>query len=71
MTVGDVAERLHCSKRTIHGLTSAREIPHRRLPGTRRCLFLEADLAAWEAGAPLEVVELRGGGRIVRPNAKR
>jgi excisionase family DNA binding protein len=58
LLVADVAERLHCSTRTIHGMTSAREIPHRRLPGQRRCLFLAADLERWEGSCPLEVVEL-------------
>jgi excisionase family DNA binding protein len=67
LLVEDVAERLHCSTRTVHELTRLREIPHRRLPGSRRCLFLEADLAAWENGAQLELVELPRGGRIVKP----
>lgn len=69
LLVEDVAARLRCSTRKVHELTRCREIPHRRLPGSRRCLFLEADLAAWEAGAELEVVELAREGRLVRPSS--
>lgn len=65
----DVVERLRASLRTVHELARLREIPHRRLPGTRRLLFLETELEAWEAGAELEVVELPRGGRVVRPAA--
>ena len=67
MTVNEVAERLRCSVRTIHELTRFSEIPHRRIPGGRRCLFLAAELAAWEEGVPLEEIPLPRGGRIVRP----
>jgi hypothetical protein len=70
MLVPDVAERLHCSVRSVHERTRLLEIPHRRLPGSRRCLFLEGDLEAWEAGAPLVVEELPRGGRVVRPRVK-
>jgi excisionase family DNA binding protein len=70
LTVEAVAARLHCSPRKVHELTRLREIPHRRLPGARRCLFLEAELAAWEGGAELEVVELPRGGRVVRPKGR-
>jgi hypothetical protein len=67
LLVEDVAARLHCSARTIHELTRTLAIPHRRLPGSRRCLFLVAELEAWEDGAELEVRELGRGGRIIRP----
>jgi hypothetical protein len=66
----DVAERWHCSIRTVHERTRLREVPHRVLPGSRRVLFVAADLDAWEAGAPLEAVELPRGGRVVRPRGK-
>ena len=69
LRVEDVADRLHVSRRTVHELTRTAAIPHRRLPGHRRCLFLEAELAAWEDGASLEVLEQPRGGRIVRPKA--
>lgn len=67
ITVPEVAERLHCSTRTIHELTRTGGIPHRRLPGSRRCLFLVSDLEAWEAGATLDVRDLPRGGRVVVP----
>jgi len=63
----DVAFLLGCKVRTVHELTRERRIPYRILPGTRRCLFAADELRAWSDGAPLEVVELDGGGRIVRP----
>lgn len=67
LTVEDVAARLRCSTRSVHEWTRLGEIPHRRLPGQRRCLFLLAELEAWEDGAKLETVDLARGGRIVRP----
>jgi excisionase family DNA binding protein len=70
LRVEDVAERLRCSTRSVHELTRTNAIPHRRLPGTRRCLFREDELAAWEDGAALDVVELTRGGRVVRPSAR-
>lgn len=69
LVVEDVAQRLRCSRRTVHELTRTLSIPHRRLPGCRRCLFREDELEAWEAGAPLEVIARPGGGRIVRPKS--
>ncbi len=66
LRVEDVAIRLHCSIRTVHELTRLARIPHRRLPGSRRCLFREDELRVWEDGTQLELIELRGG-RIVRP----
>jgi excisionase family DNA binding protein len=67
LLVEDVARRLRCSRRTVHELTRTCSIPHRRLPGGRRCLFREDELEAWEEGAPLEVIETARGGRVVRP----
>jgi hypothetical protein len=71
LLVEDVCARLHVKPRTVHEWTRLREIPHRKLPGSRRCLFLEAELVAWEAGAQLEVVNLPRGGRVVRPKGTR
>jgi hypothetical protein len=68
LLVEDVARRYHCSTRRVHELTRTNAIPHRRLPGSRRCLFLPAELDAWDNGAALDVRELDRGGRIVRPN---
>jgi excisionase family DNA binding protein len=67
LVVSEVAERLRCSTRSIHELTRTNRIPHRRLPGGRRLLFLEAELREWENGAPLEVFHRPEGGRAVRP----
>jgi hypothetical protein len=67
LTVEDVAERHLCSLRSIHELTRTLAVPHFKRPGTRRCLFRQDWLEAWEAGAELEVVELPRGGRVVRP----
>jgi excisionase family DNA binding protein len=69
LLVEDVARRLRCSRRTVHELTRTCAIPHRRLPGGRRCLFREDELEAWEGGAPLEVIETARGGRVVRPKS--
>jgi len=64
--VEEVAKRLHVTPRTVHELTRTAAIPHRRLPGARRCLFREDELTAWENGAALEHVTQPRGGRIVR-----
>lgn len=69
LTAEQVASRLHCSIRSVHELTRTGRIPHRRLAGQRRVLFVEAELVAWEDGASLETRELAGGGRVVRPVA--
>jgi excisionase family DNA binding protein len=61
----EVAEFLRCSVRRVHELTRRRAIPHRRVPGTRRCLFVERELHLWLDGAELDVVELPDHGRIV------
>lgn len=66
LTTEDVAQRYGISRRTIHELTRSGRIPHRILPGTRRCLFDEQSLAQWEDGAELERVDLPNGGRIIR-----
>lgn len=69
LTTEQVADMLHMSLRTVRERTRTSTIPHRRLPGQRRCLFLEHELAAWLDGADLEVTELAGGGRVVRPRS--
>jgi excisionase family DNA binding protein len=63
----EVAARLRCSVRTVHELTRLGLIPHRLLPGSRRCLFREDELEAWETRSPLEKLDLCRGGRLVRP----
>ncbi len=69
LRVEDVAELLGVSKRTVHELTRTGRIPHRILPGCRRCLFEREWLTAWADGAELERVDLAAGGRVVRPRA--
>jgi len=69
VTVEQVAELLHISTRTVHSLVSRRQLPHRRIAGTRRVLFVPAELEARANGAELEVLELPRGGRVVRPKA--
>jgi excisionase family DNA binding protein len=64
-----VAELLGLSVRTVHELTRKREIPFRRIPGTRRCLFVKEEVIAWvDAGGtlPLQVVEGERGAVVVR-----
>jgi excisionase family DNA binding protein len=71
LTVEEVAELLRCSRRSVHGLTAARALPHRKLAGTRRLLFVEDEVRAFvEAGTTLETIELKDGGRLVRPIGK-
>lgn len=65
--VQDVMVRLDCSERTVHELTRTLAIPHRKLPGAKRLLFLLSELEAWEDGAELEVIQRARGGRVVRP----
>ena len=67
LITAEVADRLRCSTRTVHELTRSGRIPHRRLPGSRRCLFRVDELEAWETGVALRVVEPKTGGRIVVP----
>ena len=50
--VEDVAELLGCSKRIAHKRARLAETPHRKPPGARRLLFLEAEVRAWLDGAP-------------------
>ena len=67
----DVAETLGLSRSTVQEQMGKGLIPHRRLPGTRRCIVPLEDFRAWLDGAELETVALANGGRIVRPIAKR
>ncbi len=68
LTVEEVAELLRTSPRVIHERTRLRQIPHRRLPGTRRCLFVREEVELYVTDQPdLEIIELDRGGRIVRP----
>jgi hypothetical protein len=57
----------HRSPRSIGELVSKRAIPHLRHGGTRRVLFVPAELDAWDKGAELEELKLANGSRRVRP----
>jgi excisionase family DNA binding protein len=67
LVVADVAELVGASVRTIQARAGRGEIPHRRIGGCRRLLFVEAEIAAWIDGAELEKIETPNGGRVVRP----
>jgi predicted DNA-binding transcriptional regulator AlpA len=55
------------SKWTIYEMTRTGSVPHRKLAGRRGLLFPLDELEAWEDGAPLETLNLVGGGRVCRP----
>jgi excisionase family DNA binding protein len=63
----DVAGLLGCSVDTVQRRAAANEIPHRRIGGTRRLLFVPDEIHAWIDGVVLERVDAPNGGRIVRP----
>jgi hypothetical protein len=68
ITVSDVASRYQCSSWTIHERARHGLIPHRKFSaGSSRLLFVPAELDLYDAGAELEGIDLKGGGRIVRP----
>ena len=69
LTVEQAAALVNCSPRTIHEHARRAQIPHRRIGGTRRLLFLEHELHAWVDGAELEHVATANGGRAVRVKA--
>lgn len=66
-TVEQTAAHLHVSVRTIREWTRTGRVPHRKLPGQRRCLFIPSELEAWVNGAELHRTDLPDGGRIVKP----
>ena len=66
LTTEQAAELLCVSTRTVRGQAAALAIPHRRIGGTRRLLFLEEELRAFVDGAELEAIETKLGGRVVR-----
>jgi hypothetical protein len=70
LTVPEVAARYRAEVNWVHKQTRKTDppaIPHLKRPGMRGVLFPLEDLDAWDAGAPLEVVQLPDGGRRVRP----
>ena len=69
-TVEQVAARTNQSVRWVHERTRNRELPCRRLPGSRRILFVPEEVDAFiDAGGTqeLEVIEGQRGGFVVRP----
>ncbi|HEY7114949.1 MAG TPA: helix-turn-helix domain-containing protein [Tepidisphaeraceae bacterium] len=54
---------------TIYEMTRTGTIPHRKIAGRRGLLFPVEELEAWEDGAPVETINLAGGGRVCRPVA--
>jgi hypothetical protein len=71
LLVEDVAKLLGCSVRSVHERARLHQLPHRRLGGTRRLLFLEDELRAVIDGAELEVVKTASGGRVVKPVSRK
>jgi hypothetical protein len=68
--VEQVAERWHCSTRSVQERIARGEIPHVKLPAMRRILLPIDQIEAYEAGdVEIERVELRGAGRICRPQS--
>jgi predicted DNA-binding transcriptional regulator AlpA len=66
----DVAQLVGCSVRSVHEHARLGKIPHRRIGGTRRLLFIEEEITAWVDGAELERIETPQGGRVVRPKGR-
>jgi excisionase family DNA binding protein len=60
---------LGVSRSTVQEWLGRYLIPHRRLPNTRRCIIPRADFEQWLEGCELEVTQLAGEGRIVKPKA--
>ena len=73
LLVEDVMSKFGVGRRTVHGWTSARTIPCRRIAGTRRIFFIEEELDEWiDAGGSLrlEITEQPNGGLVVRPKGQ-
>lgn len=67
LTTSEAAAYLRTSVRALHEFTRARRVPCRKLAGHRKILFTRTELDAYLNGAPLEAVDLPGGGWRVRP----
>ncbi len=66
LTTQEAAELLRRSVVTVQRQAHAGRLPHVRRGGTRRLLFVPAEIESYMAGAELERLELPDGGRIVR-----
>jgi excisionase family DNA binding protein len=69
LSLDQAARLLGLSAYTVRTRAAVGEIPHRKLAGSSRILFLEAELVAWVDGAELERVDTRDGARVVRPKS--
>jgi hypothetical protein len=67
VTVEQAADIVGIGVRRLRERAALGQVPHRRISGTRRLLFLPDELAAWADGAELETIRTAGGGRVVRP----
>ena len=67
LTMEAAAEWLGWSVRTLGERVRLRQAPHRKPPFARKVLLYESELRAWLDGCELEVVELNGNGRVVKP----
>jgi excisionase family DNA binding protein len=67
--VDEVAAMLDMSRWSVYDKTRTGAIPHRKPPGSRKVLFVEAEIRAWVDGADLEVFNTAGGGRVCKPVA--
>jgi len=60
---------LGVSVRTLGERVRLRQVPHRRPPFARKVLLYPEELREWLDGAELEIRELPGNGRVVRPKS--
>jgi hypothetical protein len=67
LTIEAAAEYLSMSTRTLGERVRLRQVPHRRPPYARRVLLYPSELAKWLDGCELEIIELDGNGRVVKP----
>lgn len=67
LTVEQAAPLVGLGVRRLRERCAEGTVPHRRIGGTRRLLFTEAELRAWADGAQLETIRTPDGGRVVRP----
>lgn len=65
--VQEVADLLGMAAKTVQAKAGRNAIPHRKVAGCRRLMFIEHEIDAWVEGAELECIPLARGGRIVRP----
>lgn len=67
LSVEQAAELLHQTPRSIHERTRLRQIPMRKMRGSRRILVPRDELLRFMNGSELEVLEKPDGTVVVRP----